>query len=70
MKRKLGEIDTRIDDWLELIEKAFDFVINVRTAFINGDIKIKKDILIALGKRVTILDGKLYLEPNEWLVLI
>ena len=25
---------------------------------------------MALGKRVTILDSKLYLEPNEWLVPI
>ena len=70
MSRKLGEVDTRVDDWVELIEKAFNFVTNVRTAFINGDIRIKKDILMALGKKVTILDGILDLQPHEWLIPI
>jgi hypothetical protein len=52
------------------MEKAFNFITNLRDIFNNGNIKVKKEILIALGKRFTILDRKLSIEFNEWLVPI
>jgi len=70
IKTKLDENDQRVDEWLKLTERAFNFVTNAREAFINGDNKIKKEILMALGKRISIYNGKLSIETNEWLVPI
>jgi hypothetical protein len=38
--------------------------------FTKGNSRLKKDILMTLGKKITIKDGNLYLEPNEWLIPI
>ena len=70
IKARLDENDQRADEWLKLTERAFNFVTNAREAFVNGDNRIKKDILMALGKRITIIDEKLSIETNEWLVPI
>jgi len=45
-------------------------VTNAREVFINGDNAIKKEILMALGKRISIYNGKLSIEANEWFVPI
>ena len=36
----------------------------------KAGLELKKEILLALGKTPMIKDGKLYIEPNEWLVPI
>lgn len=65
IKIKLDENDQRVDEWLKLTERAFSFVTNAREVFINGDNAIKKEILMALGKRISIYNGKLSIEANE-----
>jgi hypothetical protein len=35
-----------------------------------SDTELKKDILMALGKKITIKDGNLSIEPSEWLIPI
>ena len=67
---KLSFISFRADKWLEITEKAFNFITNLRDVFNSSDFKVKKDILMALGKRITILNGKLNIEFEEWLVPI
>ena len=70
LKENLRETENSAEDWLELTEKTFDFATYARKAFIEGDIQTKKEILMALGNRITIKDGILKIEPNEWLVPI
>ena len=70
IKQELDQIDSRADSWVELTEKAFNFITNLRDVFKDSDIRLKKDILMALGKKITIKDGNLSLEPNEWLIPI
>jgi hypothetical protein len=70
IKENIDSYDTRIDDWLELTEKAFDFVSGAREAFESGDFETKRAILAAIGKNITLLDGKIHIEPEEWLVPI
>ena len=70
IKGNIDSYDTRIDDWLELTEKAFDFVTHAREAFVNGDLEAKRAILTAIGKKITLLDCKIHIEPEEWLVPI
>jgi hypothetical protein len=42
--------EARVDNWLELTEKTFDFATQARATFTNGDIQTKKQILLGLGK--------------------
>lgn len=70
INEELDQIGSRADRWLELTEKAFNFVTNLREVFLKSDIRLKKDILMALGNKITIKDGNLSIEPNEWLIPI
>jgi site-specific DNA recombinase len=66
----LVNTEKRIDDWLELTEKAFDFATYARVHFRNGDLSTKRDILMTLGQNLTLRDKKLSLTPSPWLVPI
>ncbi|GHT34982.1 recombinase [Endomicrobiia bacterium] len=67
LHQQLNEIDDRINNWLELTEKTFDFAQNARNAFINGGVETKKSILLAIGSSFVIDNGKLEITPNELL---
>jgi len=70
IKDNIDNYDHRVDQWFELVEKAFDFVSCARDAFENGDLSTKKAILAAIGKNITLLDGKIIIEPEPWLAPI
>jgi hypothetical protein len=70
IKDSIDNYDHRVDQWFELTEKAFDFVSCARDAFETGSIETKKAILTALGQKITLLDGKIIIEPEDWLVPI
>lgn len=67
---KLRGTEIRADDWLELTEKAFNFATYARAHFKDGTPRQKRDILMTLGQNLVLLDGKLTLTPNEWLLPI
>ncbi|MHB8276447.1 MAG: recombinase family protein [Candidatus Humimicrobiaceae bacterium] len=70
IKENIDSYDTRIDGWFELAEKGFNFIAGAREAFETGDLDTKKAILAAIGKKITLLNGKVIIEPEEWLVPI
>ena len=70
LKQNRRETEDRAVNWLELTENTFHFATHAREAFIHGDLDTKKDILMAIGKNLTIKDGKLRIETNDWLVPI
>ncbi|PIR17675.1 MAG: hypothetical protein COV46_03180 [Deltaproteobacteria bacterium CG11_big_fil_rev_8_21_14_0_20_49_13] len=70
LRKQAKETEERIDNWLELTEKVFDFATNAHTAFLNGNMETKKQILMALGSNPTLKDGKLSITASEWLVPI
>jgi len=43
---------------------------NANSKFVSGDLADKKDILLAIGQNPLLLDGKLTITPNEWMVPI
>lgn len=67
---KLQATSERAEDWLKVVDKAFDFAVNAQYHFANGDTKTKREILSTLGKQMVLKDQRLYIEPNEWLVPI
>ena|GEM_PF-3100719 len=68
MRGKLRHTENRAKKWLELTEKAFNFVTYARETFLKASkmgkagLELKKDILMSLGYNPEIKAGKLYLE--------
>jgi site-specific DNA recombinase len=69
-KKNLRETESRAERWIELTEKTFRYAAYARKAFLTGGLELKKEILMAIGQTPIIKDGKLTIEPNEWLVPI
>lgn len=67
LKQKLNETESRAERWLELTEKTFNFATYARQRFLTGGLELKKEILMTLGQNPVIREGKLVIEPNEWL---
>lgn len=69
-KLKLDDIDKRSTDWVENIDKAFNFAARATQAFQLGDLQTKREILMALGTSFTLTNKKLEIKPMEWLISI
>lgn len=70
LKKQIDMTEIRAENWLELTEATFDFATYARDAFINGDVRTKKEIFTAMGQNYIIEHGKLKLELNKWFVPI
>ncbi len=70
LKGEVEKTESRAERWLELTEQVFDFATYAHSAFLNGDIHKKREIMMALGSNPTILDGKLSVQPHPWFVPI
>ncbi len=70
-KVKLDGNHDRGQNWLELIEKAFNFVTQAKKVFENTqDLKIKREILQTLGSSFILENSRLKIEPTPWLIPI
>ena len=73
-KARLEELfqDTghRVEQWLELAEKTFEFACAARSWFAAGDLKTKKAILSAIGSNLTLKDKKLRIEAKNPFLII
>jgi hypothetical protein len=67
---KINETNTRMNNWLELSERTFNFACYARHWFEKGDLKIKTRILAALGSNLTIKDKKLWIDGQKPFFLI
>jgi site-specific DNA recombinase len=67
LKEELRDTEARAEKWLELTEKTFHFATYARKEFLIGDMRKKREILIALGSNLTLKGGKLSIEAKEWL---
>jgi site-specific DNA recombinase len=67
---ELAKTENRAERWLELTEDVFDFATYAHSAFLNGTLQTKREIMTALGSNPTIINGKLNVPPHPWLVPI
>lgn len=58
----------RVKNWYEFILDTFEKLTNANEKFINGELSDRKEILLAIGKNPVLLDGKLHITSNEWLI--
>ena len=70
VRAKLDQSQDRGQNWVDLVEKAFNFATYAREKFISGDLQTKREILSALGQIYNLKGGELYIEPVEWLTPI
>lgn len=57
-------------EWYEVISQTIKLLNGASSKFVNGDILDKKQILMAIGSKPLLIDGKLVLEPHKWLIPI
>ncbi len=70
LQSEIKKTESRAERWLELTEQVFDFATYAHSAFLKGDLQVKREIMLALGSNPTIIDGKLRIEPHKWFVPI
>lgn len=76
LKENLRSTEKRAEDWIELTEKTFAFATYARATFLKASemgkrgLELKKEILLGMGKTPIIKEGKLFIEPEKWLVKI
>jgi len=70
LRIQLKETERRTDNWIKLTEEVFEFAVNARQRFINGDFETKKAIINGLGSNWILKDGKLSMETHKWLIPI
>ena len=68
-KQKIGEeirkVEMRVDDWVELTEKTFNFATYAKHWFDEGDVEVKTNILRTLGQNFYLKDKKLTIELQK-----
>ena len=68
-REKLNHNQDRARNWIELVEKAFNFAVYAGEKFTTTkDPQVKREILSALGQVYTLEGGELTIEPSNWLV--
>lgn len=58
----------RVKNWYETATSTFEKLTAAAEKFMNGDVADKKDILLAIGQNPILIDRKLEITPNEWLI--
>lgn len=70
-REKLNQNQDRGQSWIDLAEKAFNFATYAREKFATTkDLRVKREILSALGQVYTLKSGKLSIVPSKWLLSI
>ena len=70
LQRVLDDTDNRMERWLEIGERTFDFACHARYWFANGTSQEKAAILQALGSNLILKDRKLNIELKKPLMAI
>ncbi len=70
LNKLINETDQRVDEWLDIAERYFEFAEHARESFQDGDLNTKKTILTTLGSNLSIKDGELNISLAELLIPI
>jgi len=70
LEELLRDAGHRVEQWLDLSEKTFDFACTARKRFAEGDARTKKEILSTIGSNLTLRDKKLCIEAAKPFFLI
>jgi DNA invertase Pin-like site-specific DNA recombinase len=65
LEELLGDTGHRVEQWLTLSERLFEFACTARATFAKGNSKIKKQILMTIGSNLTLKDKGLNIEAKK-----
>jgi hypothetical protein len=58
----------RVKNWYEIVGNTLELLTNATENFSNGDMNDKKAILLAIGENPLLLNKKLVITLNDWLI--
>lgn len=58
------------ESWYDFMTETFLRLTGATDKFINGELTDKKEILLAIGQNPVLMNGKLSITPDEWLIPI
>ena len=67
LEKEREDTKKRADSWYTTAAKVFELAVHGRERFINGDIKVKREILADIGSNPLLLGGKLEIIPHPFL---
>ncbi len=70
LNQRINSYNTEKNNWLNKIEKIFNFAQHARVEFEKGDLQTKRRIFSALGSNFLLQDKKLFMELNKPFVSI
>ena len=70
LEEVLDDTSGRVEKWLDVAEKTFDFACRARERFAKGDPEEKSRILQALGSNLTLKDKKLFIQLKKPFVFL
>ena len=70
IKNLLDNYDRKVNDWINNIERLFDFASNAREKFENGSLVEKKQILFALSSNLFIKDRNLLISIEKPIIFL
>jgi len=65
LREKMGDTEQRAENWLEKVEKSFDFACHAQHWFTNGSIQDKRQVAVELGSNYILKDGKLDIQMGK-----
>ena len=68
LHKQQAESNESTENWYDYMTDLISKFMNANAKFVNGDIADKKETLLAIGQNPVLLDGKLQITPNEWLM--
>jgi len=70
LEEMLGDAERKVERWLDIAEKTFNFACYARYWFKNGTPEEKSQILQALGSNLTLKDKKLFIQVKKHFLLL
>lgn len=67
-QREQRKTANRVKNWYEIIGHTLEVLVNANEKFVTGELNDKTEILMAIGQNPILLDGKLQITPNEWMI--
>jgi len=68
LRKAQASVAEQAIDWYAYMTDLIARFTDANEKFVTGDLAIKKDLLLSIGQNPVLLDGKLCITPNEWLI--
>ncbi len=68
LHKQQADTAKKVESWYDFMSGTFLKLTGATNKFVNGEFADKKEILLAIGQNPVLLDGKLTITSDEWLI--